>query len=117
MSSLVCLKEVWQLFHSLSLCIVQPLFKSTHYDLIDSFSLPIPLGICRGGISIRYAQVTTIPLEGLAIELKTVVRDEGTRDSKPSDNILLNKLFGIHIPNIFQLFHFNPLGEVIRANQ
>ena len=39
------------------------------------------------------------------------------RDSKLSDNILPNKLFVIHIPDIFQWFRFNPLGEVIRANQ
>ena len=101
---------MWQLFH------VQSLFKSTHYDLIDSFSLPILIGICRGGISICYAQVTTIPLEGLAIELKTVVRDEGTRDSESSDNIFPNKFLGIHIPNICQRFSFNPFGEVIYAN-
>ena len=102
---------MWRLFHLFSLCVVQPLFKSTHYDLIDSFSLPIPLGICRGGIFIRYAQVTTRPPEGLTIELKTIVRDEGTRDSKPSDNIFSNKSL-----DICQWFSFNPFGEVICAN-
>ena len=101
-----------QLFHLFSLCIVQSLFKSTHYDLIDSFSLPIPLGICRGGIFIRYAQVTAIPPKGLTIELKTIVRDEGTRDSKPSDNIFSNKSL-----DICQWFSFNSFGEVIHANQ
>ena len=103
---------MWRLFHLFSLCVVQPLFKSTHYDLIDSFSLPIPLGICRGGIFIRYAQVTAIPPEGLTIELKTIVRDEGTRDSKPSDNIFSNKSL-----DICQWFSFNPFGKVIHANQ
>ena len=104
---------MWQLFHPFSLCVVQPLFKSTHYDLIDSFNLPIPLG----GISICYTQVIAIPPEGFVIELKTVVRDEGTRDSKLSNNIFPNKSLGIHIPNICQWFNFNPFGEVIRANQ
>ena len=70
-----------------------------------------------GGISIRYAQVIAIPPKDLAIELKTIVRDEGTRDSKPSDNIFPNKSLGIHIPNICQWFNFNPFGEVIHANQ
>ena len=108
---------MWQLFHLFSLYVVQPLCKFTHYDFIDSFSLPIPLGICRGGIFIRYAQVIAIPPEGLAIELKTVVRDEGTRDSKPSDNIFPNKSLSIHILGICQWFSFNPFGEVIHANQ
>ena len=111
--SLICPKNVWQLFDPFSLCVIQPLFKSTHYDLIDSFNLPIPLG----GISIYYAQVTTIPPEGLTIKLKTVVRDEGTRDSKLSDNIFPNKSLGIHISDICQWFNFNPLGEVIHADQ
>ena len=91
---------MWQLFHPFFLCIVKPFFEPTHYDLIECFSLSIPLLICQGGISIYYAQATAIPSESLAIELKTVVRDEGTRDSKLSDNIFSNKSLGIHIPDI-----------------
>jgi len=75
------------------------------------------LWISWGGVSICYAQVTEIPPEGLAIKMQSVVQDEGTGDSKPSDNILPNEFFGIHIPNIRQWFCFNPLGEVIRADQ
>ena len=108
---------MWQLFYPSSLCVVQPLFKPTHYDLIDSFSLSIPLWMCQGGIPIYYAQVSTIPPDGFAIELKTVVQDEGTRVSKPSDNIFSKKSLGIHILDICQWFSFNPLGKVIRANQ
>ena len=73
--------------------------------------------MCQGGISICYAQVTTIPPESFAIELKIVVRDEGMRDFEPSDNIFLNKSLGIHNPDICQWFNFNPFGEVIRADQ
>ena len=62
---------------SISLCVIQPLLKPTHYDLIDSFRLSISLGICRGGISIRYAQVIAISSKSFAIKLKSVVRDEG----------------------------------------
>ena len=105
------------LFYPFSLFIVQPLFKSTHYDLIYNFNLSIPLWICRGGISICYAQVTAIPPEGLAIKLKNVFRDEGARDSKLSDNIFPNKFLGIHISDICQWFNFNPFGEVIYADQ
>ena len=69
------------------------------------------------GISIRYAPVIAIPPEGLAIELKTVVRDEGARDFKPNDNSFSNKSLGIHIFDICQWFSFNPFGEVICADQ
>ena len=108
---------MWQLFNLFSLCVIQSIFKFTYYDLVDSLDLSVPLWISQGGISICYAQVTAIPPKGLGTKLQFVVRDEGTRDSKPSDNILPNKLFGIHIPDICQWFHFNPLGEVIHVNQ
>ena len=39
------------------------------------------------------------------------------RDPKPSGNIFPNKSLGIHVLDICQWFSFNPLGEVIRANQ
>ena len=113
----ICPKDVWQFFYPSSFCVIQPFFKSTYYDLVDSFSLSIPLRICWGGISICYAQVVAIPPENLTIKLKTVVRDEGTRDSKPSDNIFPNKSLGIHVPDIRQWFSFNPLGEVIHTDQ
>ena len=115
--SLVCPKDIWQFFYPFSLYVIQPLFKPTHYDLVDSFSLSIPQWICLGGISICYAQVTAIPLEGLAIKLQSVVQDKGIRDSKPSDNILPNESLGIHIPDICQWFSFNSLGEIICVNQ
>ena len=108
---------MWQLFHPFSLCIIQPLLESIHYDLIDNLGLSIPLWISQGGIPIRNAQVITIPLEGFAIKLKTIVRDEGMRDSKLSDNIFLNKSLGIHVPDIYQWFSFNTLDEVIHADQ
>ena len=108
---------MWQLFHPLFLRVVQPLFKPTHYDLIDSFSLSIPLGIGRGEVSIRYAQVTIISPESFAIKLKSVVQDEGVRNSKPSDNIFPNESLGIHLPDIRQWLSFNPLSEVVYADQ
>ena len=108
---------MWQLFYQFSLYVIQPLFKPTHYDLSDSFSLSIPWWICRSRISIRYAQVITIPSESLAIKLKSVTRNEGTRNSKSSDNIFPNKSLAIHVSDIRQWFSFNPLGEVIRADQ
>ena len=100
-----------------SLCVIQPLLKPTHYDLIDSFSLSIPLRICRGEISICYAQITAIPPESLTIKFQSVVRDKCMRDSKPSDNIFPNKFVSIRISDICQNFSFNPLGKVICTNQ
>ena len=85
--------------------------------LLTVFDLSIPLWICQGGISICYAQVTAIPPKGFTIKLQTIVRDEGTRDSKPGDNILPNKLLGIHISDIFQWFSFDPFSEVICVDQ
>ena len=108
---------MWQFFHLFSLCVVQPLFKPTNYDLVDSFGLLVPLWICQGRISICYAQITAIPPEGLAIKLQSDVRDECMKDSKPSDNILPNKFFSIRIFDIGQRFSFNPLCKVIHANQ
>ena len=91
-------------------------FKSIHYDFIDILGLSIPLGVSRGGISIRNPQVTTVSLEGLAIKLQTVVWDKGMKDPKPSHNILPNKFLGIYIPDIHQGFSLNPLSEVVCAN-
>ena len=99
------------------LCVIQPLFKPTNYDLVDNFSLPVPLWICWGGISVCYAQITTIPSKGLAIKLQSIIRDECMRDSKQSDNILPNKFLSIRISDICQRLHFNPLSKVIYADQ
>ena len=96
----ICPQDIWQLFHLFSLCIIQPLLKSIHYDLIDSLDLAILLWISWGGIPIRNAQVIIVPLEGFAIKLKTIIRDKGTRDSKPSDNNFPNKSLGIHVLDI-----------------
>ena len=39
------------------------------------------------------------------------------RNPKPSDNVLPHKPLGIHIPNVCQWLNFNPLREVINADQ
>ena len=106
-----------QLFDPFPICIIQPLLESTYYDLIDGFGLPIPSWISQGGIPVYYVEVAAIPSEGLAIKLQTIVRDEGTGDSKPSDNVFPNKSFGIYIPDVCQWLDFNPFGEVVCADQ
>ena len=79
--------------------------------------MSIPLWISRGGIPIHNSQVTTRPPKGFAIKLETIVRNEGMRDPKPSNNIFPKKSLRIHVPNICQWFIFNPLGKVICVNQ
>ena len=108
---------MWQLFYPFSLLVIQPLLKSTHYDLINSLDLSIPLRISRSRISIRNFQVATVPSEGFTIKLKSIVQDECMRDAKPSNNVFPNKSLGIYILDICQQFSFNPLGEVIHADQ
>ena len=106
---------MWQLFHLFSLRIIQPLLESAHYDLVNSLGLSIPLGISWGGISIRNSKITTVSLEGFTIELKAIIRDEGTRDLEPSDNVFPNKFLGIYIPDICQGFSLNLFSEIVRA--
>ena len=86
-------------------------------DLVDSLSLSIPLWVSRGGIPICNSQVTTVPLKGFAVKLKSIFWDERIGDPKPSDNIFPNKSLGIHVLDICQWFSFDPLGEVIRVDQ
>ena len=107
---------MWQFFYQFPLSIVQSLLESIHYDLVDSLGLSIPLWISWGGIPICNSQVIIVPPEGFAIKLKTIVRDEGMRDPKPSDNIFPNKSLGIYVLDNCQWFSFNPLGEVICVN-
>ena len=56
-------------------------------------------------------------LEGSAIELKAIIRDEGIRNPESRNNILLDKLFDIYVFDISQRFSFNQLGEVIYADE
>ena len=68
-------KDMRQFLHPSSLCIIQSLFKSIHYNLIDSFSLSISLQIGWSGISILYPQIRTVLSEGFAIKLKAIIWD------------------------------------------
>ena len=62
-----------QFFHPFSFRIVQPLFQSIDYNLINSFGLSISLRVGRGGIPIYNSQATTISSESFAIKLKVIV--------------------------------------------
>ena len=88
------------LFYPLSLGVVQSLFKSVHYDLVNSLSLSISLQISRSGIPILYTQIKTIFPEGFAIKLKTIIRDECIKNPESSYNVLLDEPFDINISNV-----------------
>ena len=108
---------MWQFFHPFSLRIIQSLFQPIDYDLINGLSLSISLGVGWSGIPVYNSQVTTVSPEILAIKLKAVVRDEGMRDPKSSDDVLLDKLLSIYIPDVGQGLSFDPFGEIVCADQ
>ena len=87
-------------FYPLSLCIIQSLFKPAHYDIIDSFGLPISLWIGWSGISILYTQIKTVFPEGFAIKLKAIIRYESIRNPESSNNVLPDEPFDIYIPEL-----------------
>ena len=58
------------------------------------------LGVGWGRISISDSQFATVPPEGLTIELKTIVRDEGVKDPKSGNNVFPNELFDVHISDV-----------------
>ena len=108
---------MWQLFHPSSFRIIQSLFQPIDYDLINSLGLSISLEVSRSEIPIYNSQVTTISPEGLVIKLKAVIRDEGIRDPKLSNDVLLDKFLSIHILDVGQGLDFNPFGEIVYADQ
>ena len=110
-------QNVRQFFYLSSLCIIQPFLKSTYYDLVNNFSLSVPLRICRSGVPVPNSHLTTVSPKGFAVKLKSIIRDEGMRYPKASDNVLPEKLLYIHISDIRQRLSFNPFGEIVCADQ
>ena len=110
-------QDVWQLFHPSSLRIIQSLFQLIDYNLINSLSLPIPLGVGWSGILVCNSQIIIVSLEGITTKLKSVIRDEGMRDSKSSNDVLPDKFLCIHIPDVGQGLGFGPFVEIVCADQ
>ena len=71
----------------------------------------------RCGVSIDNSQLITVFSEGFAVKLEAVVRDQGVRSPEPSDNIFPNKLLDIDVPDVCQRLSFDPLCEVIGADE
>ena len=108
---------MWQFFHPFSFCVIQPLLKPIDYYFVNSFSLPIPLRISRSRISVSYTQVRTVLPKGIAIKLKSIIRDKSAWNSKSRDNIPSNKLLNIYVSDVYQGLNFDPFSEVICADQ
>ena len=106
-----------QFFHPSSFRIIQHLLKSVHYDFVNCLSFTIPLGVSQGRIPIRNPQITAVSPKGFAIKLKSIVRDEGTRDPELGDDVFLDNLFGVNVSDIRQGFSFYPFSEVISADE
>ena len=49
--------------------------------------------------------------------LEPVVRDKGSRDPESCNNVSPEKSFSVYISDVSQWLDFDPLGEVIRADQ
>ena len=106
-----------QFFYPSTHRVIQPFLEFVHYDLVNSLSLSISLRINWNGIPVYDSKITIVSSEGFAVELKAIIRDEGTRDPEPCDNVFPNKFLGIYVSDICQSFIFNPFGEVVRADQ
>ena len=92
-------------------------FQRIDYDLINSLGLSISLGVGRSIISVCNSQATIVSFEGLTNKLKVVIRDEGMRDPKSSNDVLLDKFLSIHILDVGQGLGFDPFCEIVYANQ
>ena len=46
-----------------------------------------------------------------------IVRDEGVRDPELGDNVFSKKFLSVHISDVRQRFSFNPLSEIVCADQ
>ena len=107
---------MWEPFHPSPLCLLQPLFQSTHYDFVHGLGLSISLRLGRSGIPVNDPKLVAVLPEVLAIKLKTVVRDECVWSSEASNDVYPNEFLGIHVPDVGQRFSFHPFGEVVSSN-
>ena len=110
-------REKAMIIHPSSLHIIQPFFQPIDNDLINSLSLSISLRVGRSGILVCNSQIITVSPKGIAIKLKAIIRDEGMRDSKSSNDVLPDKFLCIHIRDVGQGLSFNLFGEIVCADQ
>ena len=58
------------------------------------------MGISWSGILVCNSQLTAISPKGFAVELKSIVQDEGMRYFEAGDNVLPGKLLYVHVSDI-----------------
>ena len=102
-----------QLVHPFTLSFFQPLLQSIYNDFIHSLDLAIALRVCWGGVSVLYAQITTISPKGLDIELKPIIRYESVWDPKSRNDVLPHKSLYILISDVSKKLGLYLFGEVI----
>ena len=56
-------------------------------------------------------------LKGATFEMRSIVGDDGSGDSKPSDYISPYEPYHISISDVHQGFSLDPFGEVVSHNQ
>ena len=67
---------------------------------MNSLSLSVSLGVGRSGIPVCNSQVTTVSPKGLVVKSEAIIRDEGVGDLESSNDVLLDKLLCIHVPDV-----------------
>ena len=75
--------------------------------------MTIALWIRRGGVDIANAVLLAEAFEEVGIELRSVVGDKGSGDSKSFDHVLPHKVPRVLFGDRGQRFGLNPLGEII----
>lgn len=100
-----------QLVHPFSLSFFQSLLQSIDNDFIHSLGLAIAMRVCWGGVSVLYAQITTISPKGLSIELKPVIRYESVWDPKFCNDVSPHKSLYILISDVGKRLGLYLFGE------
>ena len=92
-------------------------FCPINYHFVNSFGLPIALWVSRSGISVSYTQFWTIFPKGIAIKLESIIWDQSAGNPKSCNNVSPNKLLHVYVFDVRQGLSFNPLSEVVCADQ
>ena len=65
---------------------------------------------------IEDGEVRTKQLESIVVKLLRVVRDNNLRDSKLTNDVFLNQIFGVPFSDFGVKFCFDPICEVFYGN-
>ena len=97
----------------LSLCVVKFVLQAIEDRLVSHLSLAVGLRVSNGDEPSFPAQVAKIVSEPIGVKLPAVIKDDGTRDAKASDDVPPNEpSYFIGGYGGYGLIHY-PLGEVV----